>query len=149
MQRLTMQKQRTVSVLFCLLFLSATSVAQRYWMQQGGGVTIDEAADISIDSAGNIYATGYFTSLANFGVTPYPVFSLSSYGTTDIYLAKLDTSGLYQWVIKAGGAGSDRPFAIKTDAAGNSYITGFFYDTATFGSQVISSSGLQDVFVAK
>ena len=114
-------------------------------MQQGGGITIDEVADISIDGAGNSYATGYFTGTASFGT-----FNLSlSSGVTDIYLAKLNASGVYQWVVKAGGAGSDRPISIKTDGSGDSYITGFFYGTATFGSTSITSSGLQDVFIAK
>src|SRR3569832_403531 len=138
------------SISFSLIFfLAVICHAQQYWMEQGGGVTIDEAADISIDGAGNIYATGYFTGTAIFGASPNPNFTLTSSGTTDIYLAKLNTAGLYQWVVKAGGTSSDRPFAIKTDAAGNSYLTGFFYGTATFGSQSITAVGVQDVFIVK
>lgn len=140
-----MRRQVLFSVLFLnvLLFGSSQSHAQ-YWMQKAGGITIDEAADISIDGAGNFYATGYFTSTANFGSFP-----LNSSGVTDIYLVKLNPTGLYQWAVKAGGTGIDRPVAIKTDAAGNSYVTGFFYGMATFGSFSIISSGVQDIFVAK
>jgi gliding motility-associated-like protein len=139
-----MQRQRITFLVFIFLLLTAYCNAQSYWMEQGGGITIDEAADVSVDAAGNTYATGYFTANAAFGTN-----NLSSSGTTDIYLAKIDVTGQYVWVVKAGGAGSDRPFSIKTDAAGNSYITGFFYGNATFGSQSITSAGAQDVFIAK
>src|SRR5437868_7074772 len=97
---------RSFLFIFLLLPVSFTVYAQQYWMEQGGGVSIDEAADISIDAAGNTYATGYFTGTATFGVSPNPTFTVSSSGTTDIYLAKLNSAGLYQWVVKAGGAGS-------------------------------------------
>ena len=36
-----------------------------------------------------------------------------------------------------------------TDNAGNSFITGYFNNTATFGSTSLTSSGLQDIFIAK
>ncbi|MBA3706541.1 MAG: hypothetical protein H0W84_11785, partial [Bacteroidetes bacterium] len=113
-------------------------------MQRSGGMTPDEGADISIDANGNTYTTGYFTGLATFGTT-----TLNSSGVTDIFITKLDNFGLFQWAIKAGGASSDRGLSIKADAQGNSYITGFYYGTATFGSQTITSTGLQDLFIAK
>jgi gliding motility-associated-like protein len=140
-----MQKSIAATLLYSFLFLLALPcLAQQFWMQQGGGITIDEGADVSIDGAGNTYATGYFTGTCTFGTI-----NVTSSGTTDIYLAKVSPTGLYLWVVKAGGAGSDRPFSIKTDAAGNSYLTGFFYGTATFGSLSVTANGLQDAFIAK
>ena len=131
--------------LICLqgLLLSMNCEGQ-YWIQKAGGITIDEGIDIAVDGAGNTYATGYFTATANFGA-----YNLTSSGVEDIYLVKLNSSGVYQWAQKAGGSGSDRPTSIKTDAAGNSYITGFFYGTATFGGYMVTASGAQDVFIAK
>jgi hypothetical protein len=38
---------------------------------------------------------------------------------------------------------------IAVDASGNSYVTGGFEGTATFGSTTLESSGSQDIFVAK
>lgn len=115
-----------------------------YWAQRAGGATTDEAMDISIDADGNTYTTGYFSASSAFGAT-----TLSSSGVTDAFICKTDPSGFFQWAIKAGGTGSDRSLSIKTDASGNSYITGFFYGTATFGTQTLVSTGVQDVFVAK
>jgi len=125
-------------------FIPIKILAQQYWMQHAICTTIDEGTGVSSDAAGNTYATGYFTTTATFGT-----FALNSAGVEDIYLTKLNNNGVFQWAVKAGGPGSDRPTAIKTDAAGNSYITGFYYGTATFGSFNITSSGLQDIFIAK
>lgn len=128
-----------------LLLSSFSAMAQgQYWVRNGGGATADEAMDISVDAAGNTYTTGYFTATATFGSH-----AISSSGVTDVFITKADASGFFQWAVKAGGSGSDRALSIKTDAVGNSYITGFFYGTATFGTQTLTSSGVQDVFVAK
>lgn len=116
----------------------------QYWARHAGGATADEAMDISVDADGNTYTTGYFTAAASFGGI-----TLSSSGVTDVFISKTSPNGDFLWALKAGGSGSDRALSIKTDAAGNSYITGFFYGTATFGTQTLTSAGVQDVFVAK
>jgi len=133
-------------ILLCsaLLFAPAFLSAQTYWINAAGGPTIDEGMDIALDGAGNSYITGYFTTACNFGSA-----TLLSNGIDDIFLAKLDATGQYQWAVKAGGAGSERGLSIATDAVGNSYITGYFYGTATFGSINITSAGSQDIFIAK
>ncbi len=136
--------KRSVFMLVALLFFNGTIDAQTFWMQHAGGPTIDEGMDVSLDGAGNTYVTGYFTSAATFGST-----TLSSSGIDDVFLAKLGTNGLFSWAVKAGGPNSDRALSIKTDAAGNSYITGFFYGTANFGSQSVTAAGAQDIFIAK
>lgn len=61
-------------------------------MLKGGGATIDEGIDICIDNNGNTFTTGYFSGLAKFGN-----FSLSSSGTTDIFIVKTNSSGVVQW----------------------------------------------------
>lgn len=130
-------------LLFALLFTAQVS-AQVHWVQRGGGLANDEATDVSSDPSGNLYYTGYFSTAAAFGS-----YNVNSAGITDVFLSKTDASGNYQWAVSGGGSGSDRGLSIKTDAAGNSYITGFFYNTATFSSQNVTSAGQQDVFVAK
>lgn len=132
-------------VILVLLGTSDSAFSQSpYWARNAGGATTDEAADISIDAEGNTYTTGHFTASASFGTL-----TLSSSGVTDVFICKTDPSGYYQWAIKAGGTGSDRALSIRTDNVGNSYITGFFYGTAIFGTETLISSGAQDLFVAK
>jgi len=131
-----------------LLFNSVFSFGQGpYWLQKAGSNGQDEGYDISIDAFGNTYTTGYFTGTIQFG--NQSIF-LTSSGTTDIFLCKINSQGVYQWAVKAGGTGTDRGLSIKTDANGNSYITGYYQGTATFGSTNITSvNSSQDIFLVK
>lgn len=138
-------RRRIFSWLFVLGIVTFSDThAQTFWVNHAGGPTIDEGMDIGMDGNGNTYVTGYFTTLAAFGSS-----NLNSSGLDDVFLAKLDPTGQYVWAVKAGGSGSDRALSIFTDVNGNSYVTGYFYGTATFGSQSITSAGAQDVFIAK
>jgi gliding motility-associated-like protein len=129
---------------FLFILISGILPAQTYWLNHGGGVTIDEGTDVAVDGAGNTFVTGYFTTGATFGS-----YTINSAGVDDVFLAKLDVAGLYLWAVSAGGAGSERALSVKADAAGNSYITGYFYGTANFGANTITATGAQDIFIAK
>lgn len=126
-------------VLMCSIHTNA-----QYWVQKAGGITIDEAADIALDNAGNSYTVGYFTGTATFGST-----TLTAEGSTDIFLVKTNNQGVIQWAVSAGGTASDKGLSIAVDNAGTSYITGFYNGTATFDTTSLTSLGLQDVFIAK
>jgi len=53
------------------------------------------------------------------------------------------------WAQSAGGLNDDCAYGLATDSAGNSYVTGEFRNTATFGSIEIISQSYVDVFIAK
>lgn len=55
----------------------------------------------------------------------------------------------WQWGYEAGGPGNDLGLSISTTSSGNSYVTGRFHATASFGNNTISSYGGPDIFVAK
>ncbi len=114
------------------------------WASKADGSSYDGGYGITIDDAGNTYVTGYFMGTANFGSN-----SLTSSGQTDIFVAKTDTDGNWLWATKAGGISCDRASEIAIDDAGNTYVTGDFEDTATFGSYSLTSNGCEDIFVAK
>lgn len=99
---------------------------------------------ISTDTNGNSYITGFFQSTATFGP-----FMLNSSGGEDIFVAKIDTNGNWQWAKKAGGSLNNIGKDIVIDELGNSYITGLFMGSATFGNITISSNGITDIYVAK
>ncbi|HKR06632.1 MAG TPA: gliding motility-associated C-terminal domain-containing protein [Bacteroidia bacterium] len=131
-------------LIFPLLFLVLNFAHAQYWMQRGGGLTIDEGMDIASDGANNIYTTGYFTTSATFDGS-----IINSAGLDDIFIAKTNTAGNLQWLKRAGGLNIDKALSIDADNSGNILITGFFYTTADFDGQIITSAGQQDIFIAK
>ena len=118
------------------------------WANQAGGIENQCGYDIAIDSNGSLYITGYVNLDSNFGSI-----YVSSIGASDIFVAKTDPDGNWQWVINAGGAstifGSDAGNAIAIDSADNLYLSGYYTGTAGFGSSTLTSRGQQDIFVAK
>jgi PKD repeat protein len=74
---------------------------------------------------------------------------MSSIGGDDIFVAKMDVDGNWLWATKAGGIDDDCGKGIAIDDYSNSYVTGFFSNVATFSTTTLSSSGENDIFVAK
>ena len=117
----------------------------------GGESDLDNAIGIAVDSTGNIYTTGYF-STADFdpGVG---TFTLTSVGVFDIFVSKLDNDGNFIWAKAMGGTGLDSAHGIMLDSAGNVYTTGNFQGTADFDPGAVTfelaSAGDYDIFVSK
>lgn len=135
-------------IILALVLFSSTIFCQTtedwLWAKKAGGTGTDEGSGIATDSNGNSYIIGRFSGTASFGFT-----TLISSGDYDIFIAKLDTSGNYLWAQKAGGTSSDKGTGIATDSIGNSYVTGCFQGSATFGTTTLISSGNYDIFLAK
>ena len=131
-------------VLLCGAALLGAQAPQWQWAVKAGGMGWNEGHSIAIDSQGNQYVTGHFQGTATFGS-----YTLTASGRTDVFVAKLDPSGDWLWAVKAGGTRDEIGRGIILDDAGNSWVTGYFTGTATFGSQTLTSSGRTDVFVAR
>jgi hypothetical protein len=114
------------------------------WAATTGGTSLDRGHSIAVDGAGNTYITGYFMDAPIFGRT-----LLTSWWSTNIFVAKLDNSGNFLWAVSAGGKSGSSGNSIAVDSAGNSYVTGYIQGSATFGSTTFSSKGFDDLFVAK
>lgn len=120
------------------------SDGQVLWATQFQGSNTLVAEGISLDNSGNAYVTGNFTGAATMGGI-----SLNGFGARDIFLAKLNPSGQVLWAREAGGMDDDQGYEIVTDAAGNSFVTGTFRNSAIFSTISVSSVGGADLFVAK
>jgi len=136
-------------LLFILALCSLALFAQNedwLWAKQAGGISGDKGYSIAVDAYGNSYITGYFRESATFGTTTLT--SSSDYGS-DIFVAKMDINGNWLWAKQAGGTDYHGGYGIAVDANGNSYVTGYFSGSATFGTTTLTSSGYEDIFVAK
>ncbi|AWV99555.1 SBBP repeat-containing protein [Arcticibacterium luteifluviistationis] len=114
------------------------------WVQSAGGLLRANGRSISLDASGNIYITGDFRGTATFGGI-----SKTSGGANDIFVAKYNASGVIQWVQSAGGPGNAYGYSLDLDAAGNVYVTGSYYGTATFSGISKTSLSSNDIFVVK
>ena len=127
-----------------IFVLKLNSSATFQWVNTYGGSTFDVGEDITVDSSGNSYITGYFEGTVDFGGG-----NVTSAGAADIFILKLNSSGTFQWVNIFGGTSTDVGQGIAVDSSGNSYITGSFQGTVDFGSGDITPSGFDDIFVLK
>jgi len=108
--------------------------------------------DIQFDAANNLYIIGTFENTVDFdpGIS---TFNLSSNGSLDAFLLKLDASGNFIHAISFGGISADQPFSIDLDENENVYVTGQFANTVDFnpGPSLfeLTSAGDTDSFLAK
>ncbi len=92
------------------------------WASYLGGLSMDQANGVAVDSSGNVYVTGYtqsgdFPSVNGF----QPKFG----GYADAFVTKIRADGtavLYSSFL--GGSGHDVAHAIAVDSAGNAYLAG-------------------------
>lgn len=113
------------------------------WAKSAGAV----CSGVSIDTSGNCYITGYFS-------TPDITFGsytlINSGGSGDIFIVKYDASGNAVWAKSEGWNTYDPGAHISTDVNGNCYVTGLFYSpTITFGSTTLTNAGGSDIFIVK
>jgi len=139
-----MKKTIIIITLSFIAVYSFTQAPDWEWVTQAGGSNQDRGESITTDDDGNSYIAGCFHETATFGS-----YTLISNGDYDIFAAKMDYEGNWQWASKAGGIDSDEGHGITIDNIGNTYVTGWFNDTATFGSHILISNGGSNIFVAK
>lgn len=121
------------------------------WAKNMGGASADWGHSIAVDPAGNVYTTGLFYWTADFDPGA-GTFNLTSNGSSDIFISKLDSSGNFVWAKNMGGPSFDIAYSIVIDASGNVYTTGYFYETADFdpgAGTFYMTSDSSDVFISK
>jgi hypothetical protein len=122
------------------------------WAKRIGGDGFDAGRDLALDSEGNVITTGYFNTEADFDPGAGTL-NLTSAGSSDIFILKLDNAGNFSWAHGFGSDEDDEGNSVTTDPAGNIYTTGFFRESADFnpgsGMLNLSASGNEDVFISK
>lgn len=122
------------------------------WARSIGGVDNEECYSICTDNTGNVYTTGYFESTVDLD-PGNGIANISSSGSRDIFVQKMDSSGNFQWGKAIGGSGIDAGNSLCVDASGNIILTGYFHGTVNFnpgGTPVnLNSVGESDIFILK
>ncbi|HYE78152.1 MAG TPA: hypothetical protein VEI97_09205, partial [bacterium] len=99
----------------------------------GGSLSssIDQAYAVAADSAGNTYATGFYSNTIDWGVGP-----VSNFGSFDGFLLKLDGgNGSYVWDKVYRGTAADSGWAVEVE--GNEVVVGGYFRTSvSFGGPV-------------
>lgn len=106
--------------------------------------------DIVTDSESNVYITGYFTGLTDFGTDGIEGIVT---GAHDCYLVKFDTDGNYLWMQVLSSTAFNIGNALAIDPEDNVYLTGKFGASVDFdrGDEefILTALGYEDAFIQK
>ena len=98
----------------------------------------------TLDDEGNLYIAGSFMGIASFGEI-----QLQSEGRLDIFVAKLNNTGEWEWAVRAGGTDLCRVGDITLDSDVNIYIVGHFFGSINFGETQLGGDYYEGTFAAK
>ncbi|MDO7874143.1 hypothetical protein Q5H93_05315 [Hymenobacter sp. ASUV-10] len=137
---------RTVSAAFFFILLSGlppaaraqTTTATWQWAARGSSSgtnnTDNSAYLIAADAAGNTVVAGTFSGTMALGST-----TLASTGVYSGCVAKYTPAGTMSWAQRLSStAGTVYPTRLALDGAGNSYLTGEFYQNLTIGAVTLT-----------
>ncbi len=119
------------------------------WARIAGSPYYEYGKGISCDAQDNVYITGYYDAydIINFGSIAIPFTPNNGF---DLYFAKYDSSGNVIWAQVAGNTNDDKGICTATDNSGNFYLAGNFNSPSlSLGANVLTNSGLNDMFVGK
>lgn len=140
-----------IAMYLLLLLLSSTAAfAQNeewVWAISTGGIFNEARGErVVTDNDGHVVVAGTFSCpQITFGSI-----TLINEGGDDLFVVKLDTSGIVLWAKSAGGDYAEEGYAVATDEAGNVYVSGEFWSPSVlFGSYTLTNSGSADLFLVK
>ena len=122
------------------------------WVQTWNAGTDELVANVATSPSGETWVCGMFDGAGDFNPGP-GVDVHASLGSQDAFVSRFDPNGNFEWAKTWGEADNDdEALAVKNDAVGNCYITGFFNETVDFdpahpGTHQMTSAGDRDAFV--
>ena len=117
------------------------------WTRTAGGELWDNAYDIDVDAAGDIYVTGLFRKAADFSGNQET--DIEGIGEANAFIAKYQSSGALAGIKRIEGAKSEGA-GIATSTNGEVYLTGLFLQQAMFEErQETLTSTTFNSFIAK
>jgi chitodextrinase len=117
---------------------SAATGAHQWSKRFGGQYTTDQAKAVAADANGNLYVTGIFSGVANFGGGNLAV-PLDS--DLDLFILKLDKNGAYTWAKHFPNNGNDAGYGIAVDAQANVIVAGSLFNDINFSGNALGGPG--------
>ncbi|MDR2802117.1 MAG: hypothetical protein LBB31_02735 [Prevotellaceae bacterium] len=128
------------------MFIAAfDSIGGLLWQKQIGSAAYDNLFDIVYHPWGYIIATGLYSAPLIFD---QDTIGLSN-NYCDVFAASYDEEGHLQEINIMDGKSEEFPQALAHDKEGHVYIAGLFRDTTTLRHSVLTSSGTEEIFLAK
>ncbi len=115
------------------------------WKQIIGGTEDDNGLDLKIDGANNLYLIGNFGSpsitFPNGDTYTNPGDPNNFEGdSTDTFIAKFDQTGTNLWTKDISNDTTVGASQIAVNAAGEIFMTGYFFNSVTFGATVLTEN---------
>ncbi|GIV54088.1 MAG: hypothetical protein KatS3mg039_0606 [Candidatus Kapaibacterium sp.] len=112
------------------------------WAQQIGGASFDTCRSIVLDSRQlYVHVAGTFANSTSVNGT-----TLTSYGESDMFVARFDSDGNLIWIRNGGGNRSDEGCCLAIDNNDNLFVAGIFRSpTAQFGGVTVTRASTLDV----
>ncbi|GAB3518083.1 hypothetical protein GCM10027442_38370 [Emticicia fontis] len=113
------------------------------WLRKGG-TNSASSTGIAVGPNGSVTMIGYYTGTSTFYGT-----NLTSAGMSDVFLVQFESDGDFVWAKSLGGTNDDYGYDVAINNNNDISILGYFFGTATFGSNTLTSAGSADVFIAQ
>lgn len=120
-----------------------------------GGNNFDYGTTIKLDNFGNVYISGSFGDTVDFNPNA-GVYNLTTFGSADIFILKLDAIGNFIFAKQLGGSSYESCYSMDVDKNGNIYSTGILTGGVSdfnpgIGVFNLTSNGFgyDDIFLSK
>ncbi len=125
-----------------IFFAKFNKAGTLQWARTGTSGGWNGGRGIGSDPDGNAFVTGRVQQSTSFDGEV-----VTSAGSNDPFVAKYAPSGQILWVRSGSGAGDNWAHDVEADDDGNSYATGIFSGSISFGGTSLSAAGDQDGFL--
>ena len=132
--------------------LNGTTGAVKWINVFGENATRETVFGLAVDSNENVTAAGQFNRTVAFDRHDAS-FDRQSVGDDDVYIARLNSGGDFQFIKTIGGNHDDTLADMVQDSAGNLFLTGNFAKTADFdpgpGQTLLAAPGDSAAYILK
>jgi hypothetical protein len=119
---------------------------EHIWSARFGDAEAQSSVELAVDAGGSAILAGALQGAIDFGGGALT----SAVGTSNAFVAKLDSAGKHAWSRRLSDSGSVTASAVVTDDAGSIVVSGDFSGTVDFGDAPRTSEGVSsDLFLAK